>query len=284
MKKYDCIVLLGPTGSGKTDLSLQIAHQINGEIINADAYQVYKNMDIGTGKIKHNQMQNINHHLFDIVDYDQAFDVNMYQTLARNCVDEIINKGKVPIIVGGSNLYVDSIIYDYEFLTHPDFFKVKAEFETYDLATLQKYIHDANIKLNNSEFNNHKRLVNIATKIKLNLDLTANNKQLVYQPLFIKIETDRDSLYKNINQRVDQMFDDGLVNEVRQFKSNYNSQQAIGYKEVHQYLNQELDLDSCIELVKQKSRNYAKRQITWIKHYPSDIVVKREGNIWKKIN
>lgn len=284
MKEYDLIVLLGPTASGKTDLSIKIAKQINGEIINADAFQVYKKMNIGTGKATDKELNLVPHHLIDIIDYQQEFDVNQFQKLARSKINELLRQNITPIIVGGSNLYVDSIIYDYQFNNNDLFNDYKKLMQNMDIKLLQDYIIKHNIELNNSEFNNHKRLVNHVLKHYLNLDVNNNKKQLVYKPLFIKIDIDRDELYNNINNRVDKMFNQGLIDEVQQFNKDYNSQQAIGYKEVHQYLNQEIDLNTCINLVKQKSRNYAKRQINWINKYDTDIIVKREGNKWIKKN
>ncbi len=284
MKDYDVIFIIGPTSSGKTNLSIEVARAIDGEIINGDAFQVYRKMNIGTGKITLQEQGDILHHLFDIIDYQQSFDVSQYQSLARNCIEDIKARGKVPIIVGGSNLYIDSIIYNYQFNDNPDYTKVKAKYDNMDIDTLKEIINKANIKLNHSDYNNHKRLAALAAKVELNLNISNNKEELIYQPLFIKIDIDRNLLYDKINLRVDKMISDGLIDEVKQFEPNYLSQQAIGYKEVHQYLDGNLDLDACIELIKKKTRNYAKRQQTWINKYPAEIVVKREGNIWKKIN
>lgn len=284
MKDYDVIFIIGPTSSGKTNLSIEIARAIDGEIINGDAFQVYQKMNIGTGKITLQEQGDIPHHLFDIIDYKQPFDVSQYQSLARACIKDIKARGKVPIIVGGSNLYIDSIIYNYQFNDNPDYTKVKAKYDKMDIDALKEIVNNANIKLNYSDYNNHKRLAALAAKLELNLNISNNKEELIYQPLFIKIDIDRNLLYDKINIRVNKMISDGLIDEVKQFEPNYLSQQAIGYKEVHQYLDGNLDLDACIELIKKKTRNYAKRQQTWINKYPADIVVKQEGNIWKKIN
>lgn len=284
MKDYDVIFIIGPTSSGKTNLSIEVARAIDGEIINGDAFQVYRKMNIGTGKITLQEQGDIPHHLFDIIGYQQSFDVSQYQSLARACIEDIKARGKVPIIVGGSNLYIDSIIYNYQFNDNPDYTKVKAKYDNMNIDTLKEIINKANIKLNHSDYNNHKRLAALAAKIELNLNISNKKEELIYQPLFIKIDIDRNLLYDKINHRVDKMISDGLIDEVKQFEPNYLSQQAIGYKEVHQYLDGNLDLDACIELIKKKTRNYAKRQQTWINKYPAEIVVKHEGNIWKKIN
>lgn len=284
MKDYDVIFIIGPTSSGKTNLSIEVARAIDGEIINGDAFQVYRKMNIGTGKITLQEQGDIPHHLFDIIDYQQSFDVSQYQSLARACIEDIKARGKVPIIVGGSNLYIDSIIYNYQFNDNPDYTKVKAKYDNMNIDTLKEIINKANIKLNHSDYNNHKRLAALAAKVELNLNISNKKEELIYQPLFIKIDIDRNLLYDKINHRVDKMISDGLIDEVKQFEPNYLSQQAIGYKEVHQYLDGNLDLDACIELIKKKTRNYAKRQQTWINKYPAEIVVKQEGNIWKKIN
>lgn len=284
MKVYNIIVILGPTASGKTELSLEIAKQVNGEIINADAFQVYKKMDIGTGKILPEEMQGIKHHLIDIIDYDEEFDVSKYQILARQTIDNIIKQNKVPILIGGSNLYLDSVIYDYQFTENDKLQETIKKYEEYNLEYLQNIIDKKNITINNSEYHNHKRLARIIAKDELNIDNNNNKHELLYKPLFIKIDTNREVLYDKINKRVDKMFELGLVDEVKQFNPSFTSQQAIGYKEVHQYLNNEIDLNTCIELVKQKSRNYAKRQITWINKIDADVIVRKEENIWNTIN
>ena len=284
MKDYNIIVILGPTASGKTELSLEIAKQVNGEIINADAFQVYKKMDIGTGKILPEEMQNIKHHLIDIIDYDQEFDVSIYQILARQTIDNIITNNKVPILIGGSNLYLDSVIYDYQFTQNDKLQETIKKYEEYSLEDLQNIIDSKNITINNSEYHNHKRLARIIAKDELNIDNNNNKHKLFYKPLFIKIDTNREVLYDKINMRVEKMFELGLVEEVKQFDQSFTSQQAIGYKEVHQYLNNEIDLNTCIDLVKQKSRNYAKRQITWISKIDADVIVRKEDNIWNTIN
>ncbi len=284
MKDYNIIVILGPTASGKTELSLEIAKQVNGEIINADAFQVYKKMDIGTGKILPEELQGIKHHLIDIIDYDQEFDVSIYQILARQTIDNIINNNKVPILIGGSNLYLDSVIYDYQFTQNDKLQETIKKYEEYSLEDLQNIIDSKNITINNSEYHNHKRLARIIAKDELNIDNNNNKHKLLYKPLFIKIDTNREVLYDKINMRVEKMFELGLVEEVKQFDQSFTSQQAIGYKEVHQYLNNEIDLNTCIDLVKQKSRNYAKRQITWISKIDADVIVRKEDNIWNTIN
>ena len=265
MKDYNIIVILGPTASGKTELSLEIAKQVNGEIINADAFQVYKKMDIGTGKILPEEIQSIKHHLIDIIDYDQEFDVSIYQILARQTID-------------------NSIIYDYQFTQNDKLQETIKKYEEYSLEDLQNIIDSKNITINNSEYHNHKRLARIIAKDELNIDNNNNKHKLLYKPLFIKIDTNREVLYDKINMRVEKMFEQGLVDEVKQFDPNFTSQQAIGYKEVHQYLNNEIDLNTCIDLVKQKSRIYAKRQITWISKIDADVIVRKEDNIWNTIN
>lgn len=284
MKDYDVIFILGPTSSGKSDLSIKIAQDVEGEIINGDAFQVYCDMNIGTGKISQTEQADVPHHLLDIVDYKTPFDVSQYQILARDKIEEIKARNHVPIIVGGSNLYIDSVIYNYQFNNNPNYTKVKEKYDNMDINELQTLIKNNNIKLNNSDFHNHKRLAALAAKLELNLHINNDKEELVFKPLFIKIDVERDKLYDKINHRVDKMFQQGLVNEVKQFEPNYQSQQAIGYKEVHQYLAGDLSLDETINLVKQKTRNYAKRQITWINKYPIDIIVKQEGTTWKKIN
>lgn len=280
---FDLIAILGPTASGKSDLAIKIAKEINGEIINADLYQMYKKMDIGTNKTTIEEQKGIKHHLIDILEPNMNYDVSSFQKHARQIIDQLLEKNKIPIIVGGSNLYIDSVIFDYQFGNNKDFNLLKDKYNNLELIELQKIVKEKKIKINNSEFNNQKRLVNILVNHDLKIDNT-NNEKLYYNTLLIKIDIDRVELYEKINKRVDLMIKKGLVDEVKKFNWKWQSQQAIGYKEVHAYLNEELSYEEMVEKIKQKSRNYAKKQITWNKRYQNCIVVNRKGEEWNKIN
>ena len=280
---FDLIAILGPTASGKSDLAIKIAKEINGEIINADLYQMYKKMDIGTNKTTLEEQQGIKHHLIDFLEPDMNYDVSLFQKQARQIIDELLKKNKIPIIVGGSNLYLDSVIFDYHFANNQDFDLLKDKYNKLELIELQKIINNKMIKINNSEFNNKKRLVNILVNHDLKINNT-NNEKFYYNTLLIKIDVERLELYETINKRVDLMIKNGLVDEVKLFDFKWQSQQAIGYKEVHNYLNDELSYEEMVEKIKQKTRNYAKKQITWNKRYQNCIIVKRKGEEWNKIN
>ena len=280
---FELIVILGPTASGKSDLAITVAKEVNGEIINADLYQMYKGMDIGTNKTISEQQCGIKHHLIDVLEPSEEYDVAKYQNEARKVIKTIMEKKKIPIVVGGSNLYLDSIIFDYNFANNNEFNQLKEEYNKLKIEDLQKLINDKKIIINNSEFNNQKRLVNILTNHDLKIK-NNNNQKMYYNALLIKIDVIREELYEKINKRVDFMLEQGLIEEVKKFNQNWQSQQAIGYKEVHQYLNEEINKNEMIEKIKQKSRNYAKKQITWNKRYKNCIIVKRKEEEWNKIN
>ena len=275
----DVLVIVGPTASGKTALSIELAKKLNGEIISGDAFQVYKNMDIGTAKVSIDEMDGIDHHLIDIVDYDYEYDVSIFQKMAREKISEIKKRKKLPIIAGGTGLYIKACLFEYEFEHDPKLKETQEFLNTKDLSFLQDYCKDNNIKLNNSEINNHKHLVNIVAKNMLNI---SNNKKgnIPHYKNFqiICINVDREVLYDRINKRVDEMFQAGLVDEVKLFKPGFMSQLAIGYKEIHNSMD---DLDYARHMIKQNSRNFAKRQVSWFSNQMEIEHYKRNGDIWQ---
>jgi len=274
-EELDVLVIVGPTASGKTALSIELAKALNGEIISGDAYQVYKHMDIGTAKISVDEMDGIVHHLIDIIDYKDKYDVALFQKMAREKITDIKSRNKLPIIVGGTGLYIKAVLYEYEFLHDERLTSLQKSLFKESLDYLQEYCNNHDIKLNNSEINNHKHLVNIVAKDMLGIG--HNNKEDVqfYQKhQIICLAPNREELYDRINMRVEEMFENGLVEEVSQFEPNYLSQLAIGYKEIHQHQD---DLITAKELVKQNSRNFAKRQVSWFKNKMDvDMYNKRE--------
>ncbi len=272
-KNSDVIVIVGPTSVGKTKLAIEIAKEHNGEVISGDAYQVYRKMDIGTAKVTEAEMQGVVHHLIDIIDYQDNYNVQIFQKQARKLIEDIKKRGKLPIIAGGTGLYVQSVLFNYEFGEDPQYQELKIKNEAKSLAELQEIITNSNIKLNSSDFNNHKRLVVVATKVMLNKPLNSNAKKPFYDKMqMIGLTTNREILYERINKRVDLMIEQGLFNEVQQFKPNYQSQEAIGYKEIHRYFNGELTKEEAIDLIKQNSRRFAKRQYTWYRNKMPEIV------------
>ena len=262
MKKV--IVIIGPTGVGKTKLSVQLAKKINGEIINADSMQVYKELDIGTAKIREEEKENIKHHLFDICNVIDNYTIYNYQKDARKKIDEIINRGKTPILVGGSGLYIKACLYDYK-LVEESFHSEFEELSNEEILNEIKKVHDTDIHINN-----RKRLVRELNKIKNNSVNTSEIMKPLYDIKVIGLTCDREKLYDIINKRVDIMIKDGLINEVKTLYDNRifskSIMTGIGYKELYQYFKGEITLDDAIDLIKKNSRNFAKRQYTFFNH------------------
>ncbi len=256
------VVIVGPTGVGKTKLSIELAKKLNAEIINGDAMQVYKELNIATAKITKEEMENIPHHLIDFVDKNSLYTVFDYQKDCRNKIKEIKDKGKNIIIVGGTGLYIKASLYNYQF---------NKETKTYDFSNksneellneIKKIEPSINIHINN-----RKRLERYLTKLYNNSISTNNGNEKVYDFKMIGLTTSRDNLYKRINERVDRMVQDGLIEEARNLYDNNVKSKAvdtcIGYKELWEYFDGKITLEDAIELIKKDSRHYAKRQYTF---------------------
>lgn len=276
MKKV--IVITGPTAVGKTKLSIEIAKRLQTDIINGDAYQIYQKMNIGTAKPTDDEKQGVIHHYMDFLDSSKTYSIAEFQKGVRECIDDLTSKNKVPLIVGGSGLYIDSVIKNYQFLEE----KRSNEQSKYDSLTNEE-LHQvlANLdpdKASEIHPNNRKRVLRAIELISSNVDNTSRSKknELVYDALIIFLNDNRESLYDRINKRVDKMLADGLIEEVKNIGiNNYSmtSKVAIGYKEVIQYLNNEIDYNEMVELIKKNSRHYAKRQFTWFKNQDNCQVV-----------
>lgn len=260
------IVIVGPTGVGKTKLSIELAKKLNGEIINADSTQVYKNLNIATAKVKEEEKENITHHLIDIKEINEDYTVYDYQKDARKKINEILKKGKNPIIVGGTGLYIKALLYDYKFESEGkiinDYSNLSNE-EIYNRLTKIDQNHNIHI-------NNRKRLIRALNYVESTNKLYSHKQKtnkLLYDAVFIGLTTDRNILYQRINERVDQMIKDGLLKEAKKiYDSNIRTKSVmtpIGYKELFPYFDSEKSLEECIELIKKSSRHYAKRQYTW---------------------
>ncbi len=248
------IVVTGPTASGKTKLSEILAKKYNGIIINADSMQVYKKLDIGTAKVKKEEMEDVPHYLFDICNPEDEYSVYDYQRDARKIIDE--NKNKTIILVGGTGLYIKAALFDYKF-------EEQEEKETYDDLTNEELYNMAKEKGYDIHINNRRRLINA-----LNKKEQSNNKNdLLYDAVFIGLKPDRSILYEKINNRVDEMIKEGLINEVETLYKEYGNvkslKSGIGYKEIIDYLDGEVTFETAVELIKKRSRHYAKRQFTW---------------------
>ncbi len=262
MKKI--IVITGPTGVGKTKLSVSLAKLLDGEIINADSMQVYKGLDIGTAKIKESEKEGIPHHLFDICELDDDYNIYRYQQDARRVLNDILARGKVAIFVGGSGLYIKSALYDYRFNLE----EFHSEFDELTNEEIKKEIekyHETDIHVNN-----RKRLVRELNKIKNNTLNSNYCHNKLYDFISIGLTCEREKLYDIINKRVDIMKSEGLVKEVKSlYQRNIHTKAimtGIGYKELYKYFDGSITLKESLDLIKKNSRNFAKRQYTFYNH------------------
>lgn len=253
------IVICGPTGVGKTKLSVELAKKYNGIVVNADSMQVYKELNIGTAKVTEEEKENVPHYLFDIKSPEEMYTVFDYQKDLRNILDN--NKDKNIIIVGGTGLYIKAGLYNYEF-------SLDDNNETYDNLTNNELFKLVKEKYGSIDVhvNNRKRLVRLLNKGNNSL----NGNDLLYDVIFIGLTTDRDTLYKKIDSRVDKMFDLGLLDEVKSLYDRKIFSKAIctgiGYKELYEYFDNNISLEEAKDLIKKNSRHYAKRQYTWFKN------------------
>ena len=278
--KQKLLVIIGPTAVGKTKLSIEMAKRYNGEIISGDSMQIYRGMDIGTAKIKPEEMEGIPHHLIDIKEPTENFSVAEFQLLVRAKIDEIAQKGKLPIIVGGTGLYIQSVIYDYQFSDVPgdEAYRLKLEERVKEIGNeaLYKELLDVDPESAAQIHPNNVRRVIRALEIFHLTGKTMQEFQLTQQPdllydtAIIGLTMDREKLYERINYRVDIMVKEGLIEEVnrlyQQGLRDYQSIQAIGYKEIYAYFDGKMSLEEAIVNLKQNSRRYAKRQLTWFRN------------------
>lgn len=258
----DIIVIVGPTGVGKTKLSIELAKRLNGEIINGDSVSIYKRLNIASAKPTIEEREGIKHHLVDIKDINEEYSVYDYQNDAREKINEINSKNKRVIIVGGTGLYIKAALYNYKFTKG-------TTYNTYDnLSNEQLYSKiktlDDNIEIHK---NNRKRLVRILNKLENNEEISNDKNELLYPVKIIGLTTDRNILYERINQRVDNMIKNGLLVEIDSLKDSYKTSRilnsAIGYKEFYDYLENNKSLEDVVKEIKKNSRHYAKRQYTF---------------------
>ena len=264
------IVITGPTGVGKTKASVELAKKLNGEIINADAMQVYKGLNIGTAKIKENEKDNIPHHLFDIKNIDEEYTIYHYQKDARNKIEEILKRKHIPILVGGTGLYIKSALYDYKLNEN------KKDLTKYERKTTEELYNELIQKdrsaITKIDKNNRRRIINALDYYeKENKSITDNKTdKLLYDVIIIGLTTNRENLYQIINNRVDEMINNGLIEEVKKYykKGKYLKplMNGIGYKEIIKYLDGYCSKEEAIEEIKKNSRHYAKRQYTFFNH------------------
>lgn len=255
------IAIVGPTGIGKTALSIGLAKHYNAEIINFDAMQVYEKMDVGTAKVTKEEMDGVVHHLLSYVDVNTNYSVYDYQKDARNLINKLLKEKKNIIMVGGTGLYLKATLYDYRFSKE----EVSTDYDDLSTEELLKRISKYNYVPKDK--NNRRRLVRELKKLENNIDIDTNGNKLLYDAKIIGLTTDRETLYDRINKRVDIMVENGLVKEINSLKESFNTSKAlktaIGYKEFIPYFNKETTLDEVIDKIKQNSRHYAKRQYTF---------------------
>lgn len=281
---YNSIIILGPTASGKTDISINLAKQLNSEIINADCMQIYKELDIGTAKASIEEQDGIKHHLLDFVEPTKEFSVSEYRDLALPIIENLIKENKVPIIVGGTGFYVQSLLLDNNYgnsykseelrLQLKNLASEKGNMEVYNILKdidpeSAETIHPNDLKrviraIEIFKLSGHKK-----SELKRTMQ---TNMQNSIKPLIIVLNRNRDELYNRINLRVDLMIKAGLIDEVKNLVSKYNltidnqCMQGIGYKEILDYINNIVDIDTAIENIKINTRHYAKRQLTWFRN------------------
>ncbi len=277
MSKPTIIVICGPTASGKTALGIEVAKKTNGEIISCDSMQIYKDMDIGTAKPTSEERKMAKHHLIDFVSPDERYTVADFKRDATEVIEDVISRGKTPILVGGTGLYINSLIYNIEYEDDPLDLEYRKELEETNLSELYELALKIDSKaMEKISKNDRKRISRVLEiyhstgKTKTELE-KESRKELKYDYRIFVLSMDREILYDRINRRVDIMINEGLIEEVQNILKKYDefptAMQGLGYKEVVQYFNHELTKEEMIEKIKQESRRYAKRQITWFKSY-----------------
>lgn len=292
-EKPKVVVIVGPTASGKTAVSIELAKRINGEIISADSMQIYKYMDIGTAKPTLEEQDGIKHYLIDVVLPDEHFNVVKYKELAIKAIEEILRKGKIPIIVGGTGLYINTLVNGIEFTdTNNDqeytntLMKRYKEYGIDDLFDELKQIDPESAQI--IDKNNVRRVIRaleiykVTGKTKTQLD-KESLKDVKYDYLMFGLEWDRNILYDRINKRVDLMLENGLVDEVKSIMEKYQISntaiQGLGYKEVIEHLNGNISYDEMVKTLKLETRHYAKRQLTWFRRDKRITWLKKENAV-----
>lgn len=297
MQKPKVIIIGGPTASGKTALSIELAKKMNGEIVSADSMQIYKDMNIGTAKPNKEEMQGIKHYMIDIINPDERFSVSQYKKKAKEAIRDIINKGKVPIVIGGTGLYIETLIYEIQFVEIETDLEYRKQLEKkVEEEGLDKLYKEA-LKIDEKAMqkispNDKKRILRVLElyhqtgKTKSELD-AESRKEPEYDYKFFAINMKREVLYDRINKRVDIMLKNGLVEEVKNICDKYKefptAMQGLGYKEVVEYLDEKVTYEEMIEKIKTESRRYAKRQLTWFRKYENITWIDGLDDVQKNI-
>ncbi|GAB6170252.1 tRNA (adenosine(37)-N6)-dimethylallyltransferase MiaA [Clostridium carnis] len=291
--KEKVIVLAGPTAIGKTELSIKLAKELNGEIISTDSMQIYKYMDIGSAKISKIEMDGIIHHMIDIIEPNIQFTVADYKVKAEEYLKDILRRGKIPILTGGTGLYINALTCNMNFTDAETDKEYREYLNNIAEENGNRYIHEFlkeidPISYNDIHMNNRKRVIRALEVYKLTgKPFSSYNSgdefyKSEYDIKFYFLNMNRETLYERINKRVDLMIERGLVDEcIRLREMGYNSSiqsmQGIGYKEILYYLEGKFTLEKAIDMIKQGSRNYAKRQITWFNRDPRAIIINKDN-------
>ena len=291
MEKRKLVILTGPTAVGKTKLSIELAKKIGGEIISADSAQVYKHMDIGSAKITSEEMENVPHYLIDEFEPKDEFNVVVFQQKAKQYMEEIYQKGKIPILVGGTGFYIQAVLYDINFSIDDDNHQIREALEQLGKEKGPLFLHEELRKVDPASAeaihaNNMKRVIRALEYYQLTgKKISEHNEEQrsnesPYDFSYFVLNDHRELLYQRIDQRVDEMVIHGLIEEVQALKNmgydrTYVSMQALGYKEIFSYLEGEITLEEAIYIIKRDTRHFAKRQITWFKREKEVIWVNK---------
>lgn len=279
--KKPLIILTGPTAVGKTSLSIELAKALSGEIISADSMQVYRHMDVGSAKVTTEEMQGVPHHLIDVLDPEEEFNVTRFQSMAKKAMEGIYARGHVPIVVGGTGFYIQALLYDIDFRENEDSPAIRRELERLGEEKGSEYLHDMlrEVDPESAELihaNNRKRVIRAIEYYRMTgQKISEHNqeeheKESPYQFFYYVLTCDRKLLYERIDLRVDLMLEQGLVDEVEKLREmgcrrGMVSMQGLGYKEILDYLDGACTLEEAVSVLKRDTRHFAKRQITWFK-------------------
>ena len=279
--KKPLIILTGPTAVGKTKLSIELAKVVNGQMISADSMQVYRHMDIGTAKIRPEEMQDIPHYLIDVLDPWESFDVVRFQTMAKEALEKIYTAGAIPIVVGGTGFYIQALLYNIDFDENDSETGYRSELQSFADRHGVEALHDRLRQVDEKSAdmihpNNIKRVIRAlefyhqtGTRISEHNE-TQRQKESPYRFVYFVLDDERERIYRRIDQRIDQMLDQGLVAEVKQLRDmgctrDMVSMQGLGYKEILAYLDGECTLEEAVYILKRDTRHFAKRQLTWFR-------------------
>ena len=296
--KKPLIVLTGPTAVGKTSLSISLAKAVNGEIISADSMQVYKGMDIGSAKIRKEEMQGVTHYLVDILEPEEEFHIVKFQELAKAALEEIYAKGKIPILVGGPGFYIQAVTRDIDFTQAEQETSYREELEQFAKEKGAEYLHEKLREVDsksaeNIHANNVKRVIRALEFYHQNgTPISEHNEEQKqqtspYNLAYFVLTAPREILYERIDRRVDQMMEEGLLEEVKSLRERgchrgMVSMQGLGYKEILAYLEGEYPLEEAVRILKRDTRHFAKRQLTWFRREQDVIWVDKEQVHWNE--